>query len=122
MSSEHPPQPPATSAGHDAPQVRAVGLALPPNYVEQQVLTAALRDYWTRKYGNARRLDDFHRAVRVRGRHLALPITEYPALDTFAKTNQAWNTAAVEVGEAAVRSALARAGLEPADVDHFFFV
>ncbi|HEY2104215.1 MAG TPA: 3-oxoacyl-[acyl-carrier-protein] synthase III C-terminal domain-containing protein [Candidatus Binataceae bacterium] len=122
MSSEHPPQSPATSAGHEAPQVRAVGLALPPNYVEQQVLTAALRDYWTRKYGNARRLDDFHRAVRVRGRHLALPITEYPALDTFAKTNQAWNTAAVEVGEAAVRSALARAGLEPADVDHFFFV
>ncbi|HEV3110550.1 MAG TPA: 3-oxoacyl-[acyl-carrier-protein] synthase III C-terminal domain-containing protein [Candidatus Binataceae bacterium] len=122
MSSEHLPEYPATSADRHAPQVRAVGLALPPNYVEQQVLTDALRDYWTRKYGNARRLDDFHRAVRVRGRHLALPITEYPPLDTFAKTNQAWNTAAVEVGEAAVRSALDRSGLEPADVDHFFFV
>ena len=78
MSSEHLPEYPATSADRHAPQVRAVGLALPPNYVEQQVLTDALRDYWTRKYGNARRLDDFHRAMRVRGRHLALPIAEYP--------------------------------------------
>ena len=122
MSSEHLAEAPVTFAGCHAPQVGAVGLALPPNYVEQQVLTEALREYWTRKYGNARRLNDFHRAVRVRGRHLALPITEYPSLDTFAKTNQAWNTVAVEVGEAAVRSALKRAGLEPADIDHFFFV
>ncbi len=120
MSFEQPPAAPATSI--DAPQIRAVGLALPPNYVEQQTLTAALREYWTARYGNARRLDDFHRAVLVRGRHLALPITEYPALDTFAKTNQAWNRAAEQVGEAAVHSALDRAGIEPADVDHFFFV
>lgn len=116
------PSPAALATSIDAPQIRAVGLALPPNYVEQQTLTAALREYWTARYGNTRRLDEFHRAVRVRGRHLALPITEYPALDTFAKTNQAWNRAAEEVGEAAVRSALDRAGLEPADVDHFFFV
>jgi alkylresorcinol/alkylpyrone synthase len=122
MAFEAPQHVPATSADPDAPHISAVGLALPPNYVEQEVLTRALRDYWTQKYGNSRRLDDFHRAVRVRGRHLALPITDYPALDTFAKTNQAWNTAAVAVGEAAVRSALDRAGLEPGDVDHFFFV
>jgi alkylresorcinol/alkylpyrone synthase len=105
-----------------APQISAVGLGLPSNYVEQEVLTQALSEYWTRKYGNARRLDEFHRAVRVRGRHLALPMTEYPALDTFAKTNQAWITAAAQVGEAAIRSALDRAGLEPSDVDHLFFV
>jgi alkylresorcinol/alkylpyrone synthase len=118
MSSEQP----SGAAAVEAPQIRAVGLALPPNYVEQQVLTAALRQYWTQRYGNTRRLDEFHRAVRVRGRHLALPLTEYPALDTFAKTNQAWNAAAQRVGEAAVRSALERAGLEPGDIDHLFFV
>jgi alkylresorcinol/alkylpyrone synthase len=122
MGFDTPQHVPAASAGGSAPHICAVGLALPPNYVEQGVLTQALHDYWTRKYGNSRRLDEFHRAVQVRGRHLALPITEYPALDTFAKTNEAWNTAAVAVGEAAVRSALERAGLEPGDLDHFFFV
>src|ERR1700759_5394359 len=111
MNSESRPESPATREHGDAPKVRAVGLALPPNYVEQEVLTQALREYWTRKYGNARRLDEFHRAVGVRGRHLALPITDYPELDTFAKTNRAWQSAAVKVGEAAVRSALDRAGL-----------
>jgi len=122
MSSAHPQLAAAMAIHRNAPQIRAVGLALPPHYVEQEVLTQALREYWTRRYGNTRRLDEFHRAVRVRGRHLALPMTEYPALDTFAKTNQAWNTVAVQVGEAAVRAALDQAGLEPADVDHFFFV
>jgi alkylresorcinol/alkylpyrone synthase len=122
MKSDHDQDAAAMPAESRAPEIRAVGLALPPNYVEQQVLTAALRDYWIQRYGSARRLDEFHRAVRVRGRHLALPIAEYPPLDTFAKTNQAWCKAATEIGEAAVRSALARAGLEAGDVDHFFFV
>ena len=52
---------------HSAPEIAAVGLALPADYVEQAVLTAALREHWTRKYGNSRRLDEFHRAVRVSG-------------------------------------------------------
>jgi alkylresorcinol/alkylpyrone synthase len=122
MSSEHSPHHSTTSIRGQRPQVRAVGVALPPNYVEQQVLTQALRDYWVRRYGSAKRLDEFHRAVRVRGRHLALPISDYPALDSFGKTNRAWKTAAAQVGEAALRSALDRAGLQPVDVDHFFFV
>ena len=79
-----------------------------------------MREYWTRKYGNCRHLEQFHRAVLVRGRHLALPLTEYPALDTFAKSNQAWTRAAAAVGETAVRCALAKARLEPADIDHLF--
>lgn len=113
--------PAASTAGH-APEIRAVGIALPPNYVEQEVLTGALREYWTRRYGNSRHLEQFHRAVLVRGRHLALPLAEYPALDTFAKSNQAWMGAAEEIGEAAVRCALAKAGLDPTEIDHFFFV
>jgi alkylresorcinol/alkylpyrone synthase len=120
MASEHPQGLPAATP--DAARISAVGLALPPNYVEQHVLTAALRNYWTAKYGNARRLEEFHRSVRVRGRHLALPLDHYAALDSFAKTNRAWTTAAIQVGEAAVRAALDKAEIEPADVDHFFFV
>ncbi|MGO9057115.1 MAG: type III polyketide synthase [Candidatus Binataceae bacterium] len=113
---------PAASTAEHTPEIRAVGIALPPNYVEQQVLTDALSEYWTRRYGNSRHLEQFHRAVLVEGRHLALPLTEYPGLDTFAKSNQAWTKAAADVGEAAVRCALAKARLEPTAIDHFFFV
>jgi alkylresorcinol/alkylpyrone synthase len=122
MNSDHSRDCSAASAADRAPEIRAVGLALPPNYVEQQVLTAALRDYWIRKYGNTRRLDEFHRAVRVEGRHLALPLAEYPPLDTFAKSNQAWCTVAAEVGESAIRCALSGAGMAARDIDHLFFV
>ncbi len=122
MNLDHGQDASAKSWADSAPEITAVGLALPPNYAEQEVLTAALREHWTRKYGNSRRLNGFHRAVSVRGRHLALPLTDYPALDTFAKSNQAWIKAAGEVGEAAMHSALDRAGLAPADIDHLFFV
>jgi alkylresorcinol/alkylpyrone synthase len=58
----------------------------------------------------------------VGGRHLALPLPEYVGLDTFAKCNDAFVRVGAEVGEAAVRDALARAGLAPSDVGHLFFV
>jgi alkylresorcinol/alkylpyrone synthase len=58
----------------------------------------------------------------VAGRHLALPLAEYPGLDTFGKKNDAFIRAGLEVGEAAIRDGLARAGLAPADVGHLFFV
>jgi len=117
MASPDRPSPPAPS-----PTVRAVGRALPPNYVDQETLIAIFRAYWEKKHFNVDRLEDLHRAVQVKGRHLALPVQDYLPLDTFAKSNAAWIRSAVDVGEAAVRDALARAGLGPRDVDHLFFV
>ncbi len=104
------------------PVVRSVGRALPANWVDQETLTAALRAHWERQHFNADRLAELHRAVRVRGRHLALPLQAYPALDTFRKSNDAWIAAATDLGAEAARAGLARAGLEPRQVDHLFFV
>jgi alkylresorcinol/alkylpyrone synthase len=104
------------------PAILAVGRALPPHRVEQDTLIAALSAYWGERHFNVERLASVHRAAQVGARHLALPLTEYPKLDTFAKTNDAFVRVGVEVGEAAVRDGLARAGLSPADVDHLFFV
>ena len=104
------------------PVVRSVGRALPANWVDQETLTAALRAYWERRHFNVDRLGDLHRAVRVKGRHLALPMEAYPGLDTFRKANDAWIAAATDLGAEAVRSGLAAAGLEPRQVDHLFFV
>ena len=100
----------------------AVGRALPPHHADQEALIAAFTEHWRRKHFNADRLAELHRATTVGGRHLALPIDAYAALDTFAKCNDAFLRVGAEVGEAAVRDGLARAGVAPADVDHLYFV
>jgi alkylresorcinol/alkylpyrone synthase len=104
------------------PAILSVGRALPPHYVERETLIAALSTYWARKHFNVSRLADIHRAAQVGGRHLALPLSEYAALDSFGKCNDAFIRVGAEVGEAAVRTGLAAAGLSPADVDHLWFV
>jgi alkylresorcinol/alkylpyrone synthase len=111
---------PARSAG--APAVRSVGRALPEHYADQETLIAVLRSHWEKKHFNLDRLEELHRAVQVKGRHLALPLSEYPALDTFGKCNDAWIRVALDIGERAIRDGLSRAGLGPRDVDHLYFV
>jgi alkylresorcinol/alkylpyrone synthase len=109
-----------TSTPH--PAILSVGRALPPNHVDQETLIAALSAYWGERHFNVARLADLHRAAQVGGRHLALPLGEYPALDSFQKTNDAFIRVGADVGEAAVRDGLRRAGLSPGDVQHLFFV
>ncbi len=109
-----------TSTPH--PAILSVGRALPPNQVDQETLIGALSAYWGERHFNVARLADLHRAARVGLRHLALPLAEYAALDTFRKSNDAFIRVGAEVGEAAVREALGRAGLGTRDVQHLFFV
>lgn len=104
------------------PAILSVGRALPPHHVDADTLIAALSTYWARKHFNVDRLAGIHRAAQVGGRHLALPLAEYAALDSFGKCNDAFIRVGAEIGEEAVRSGLAAAGLSPADVDHLWFV
>ena len=104
------------------PAILSVGRALPPHFVDQETLIKSLSAYWGARHFNVERLADLHRAARVGGRHLALPLAEYPALDSFAKTNDAFIRVGSELGAAAVSDALSRAGVSPGDVDHLYFV
>ncbi len=103
-------------------RIRAVGRALPEHYADQETLIAAFRDAWATAHFNPDRLEELHRAVQVSGRYLALPLARYRELTTFARRNEAWTRAAVDLGEAAVREALRLTGLSPVDVDHLVFV
>jgi len=103
-------------------RIASVGRALPAHYYPQQALLEALRQHWGERFHNPARLEQLHRNVLVRGRHLALPLEAYPALDSFGAANDAWIRCAVELGEQAVGDALARAGLRPDQIDHLFFV
>lgn len=103
-------------------RIAAVGRALPPHFYDQETLLAALKKRWSLRYLNLERLERLHQNVLVGGRHLALPIEEYDALTTWGRANDAWIRVAQEVGEAAVRDALGRAGLATSDVDALLFV
>jgi alkylresorcinol/alkylpyrone synthase len=59
----------------------------------------------------------FHGNAGVATRHLALPLEQYADLDSFTKANDAFVTAAVDLGSQAVAGALAEAGLDVEDVD-----
>jgi alkylresorcinol/alkylpyrone synthase len=104
------------------PRILSVAQALPAHFVDQDKLLAAFRELWGQKHFNLDRLEQLHRAVRVGGRHLALPIDAYRELESFSARNAAWTRAAVEVGEDAVRKALLAADVAPSQVDHLYFV
>ncbi len=105
-----------------APTLRSVARVLPPHYADQEQLIAAFRSAWATQHFNLDRLEDLHRAVGVGGRHLAVPLAEYPDLLSFEKRNAAWTRVATDLGEKAVRAALEQAGLSVTDIDHIFFV
>ena len=102
-------------------RIAAVGRALPVHAYDQETLLAALQQHWGERFHNAARLEQIHRNALVGSRHLALPLEAYPALDSFGAANDAWIRCALDLGEEAVRDALARAGLRADEVRHLFF-
>lgn len=101
--------------------ILAVGRALPPHYVPQEQLIAALRSAWAARHHNLDRLEKLHRSVLVGGRHLALPLEDYAVLDTFGKANDAFIRVGTDLGADAVSAALSLAGLGPKDIDAIYF-
>lgn len=104
------------------PRIAGVGRALPPHYASQDELIAAFRQEWATQHFNLERLEALHRNTLVGGRHLALPLAEYPALERFSARNDAWIRCAQEVGERALSEALSQSGLRADELDHLFFV
>jgi len=109
------------SSDAQLPLVRSIGRALPPNYYPQETIAAALLNEWGGSEESRARFERLHRSVGVRGRHLALPMEDYRALDSFSKMNDKWIERATDLGEEAIGSALHQAGFAPSRVDHIFF-
>ncbi|MEO3872986.1 3-oxoacyl-[acyl-carrier-protein] synthase III C-terminal domain-containing protein [Nonomuraea sp. B12E4] len=66
-------------------------------------------------------LQHFHAATGVEGRNLALPLADYPKLDSFARANDAFIEIALDLGEQALRGALKKADVRPEKIDHLLF-
>ena len=103
-------------------RITAVGRALPDHYYTQGELLAALKHAWGGRFHNTARLEQLHQNVQVQGRHLALPIDQYEKIDSFTSANDAFVRCAIDLGGRALMDGLARAGVEPHELDHLFFV
>jgi alkylresorcinol/alkylpyrone synthase len=96
--------------------------AFPRHYYKQEVLLAALQQYWGARLENPQLLSRLHSRARVDGRHLALPMMEYYGLDTWGAANRAWFKAAEELGSLSLCRALAWAGLDKARLGALIFM
>lgn len=105
------------------PVIAGVARAVSPYRHSQSELTEGLVRVWSKHASVKReRVETLHTAVRVKHRHLSIPMEEYfPLLDSFEGRNKVWTRVAVELGEQAIAAALERAGLTPRDVDAIFF-
>lgn len=91
---------------------------LPPHAYPQAEITETFAAVTGADTGGRRRLlDQVHANAGVSTRHLALPLERYAELGGFAEANDAFITAAVDLGCQAVQEALAAAGLGVQDVD-----
>ena len=103
------------------PRIAAVAPALPSSAYPQERITEELAPLLTSVPDRARLMRRLHAASGVRSRHLALPLEDYPALDSFTAANNAFIRVGTELAAEAVEAALAAAGLTAADVDHLLF-
>lgn len=104
--------------------MRIVGAAsaFPKYYYTQEMLLAALQEYWGEQIENPNVLRRLHRHVGVDGRYISLPKEEYLKMRTWGEANRHWIRTAKELGEKAVTAALADAGLHARNLGAFFFV
>ena len=102
--------------------IAQVGIAHPPHYYDQDQLLGAFEALWSKQHHNPKRVAQLHKAVRVGGRHLALPMEDYENLHNFTEANDAFIRVGTDVGENAILNALKGTGLAPTDIDAIFFV
>jgi alkylresorcinol/alkylpyrone synthase len=103
-------------------KIASVGRALPDHYYDQEELISAFKKHWANRHHNLNRLEELHRHVLVGGRHLAQPLEAYDEIQTFTDSNRVYINVAKELGAKALLDGLGKAGLEPSEIDHFFFV
>jgi len=77
-------------------QILSAASAFPAHYYPQEVLLAALQQYWGDEVANPAVFQRLHRNVGVDGRYLSLPIDVYPGIKSWGEFNNHWMRTAVE--------------------------
>jgi alkylresorcinol/alkylpyrone synthase len=102
-------------------RIAAVAPVLPTFAYTQSEITRELAPLISSVPSRRAVLERMHAASGIGTRHTALPIERYRDLGTFRESNDLFIEVATDLGERALRTALADAGLEPPDVDFIMF-
>ncbi len=99
-----------------APRIAGTAVAFTPHRYNQDEVARELTGFTDPGFLR------FAQTAGVDQRSLALPLSRYPRLDGFTEANNAYLEVAVDLGERAVNSALATAGVAPHEVDTIVMV
>jgi alkylresorcinol/alkylpyrone synthase len=102
-------------------QIISATSAFPKHYYSQEMLFAALQQYWGDRLAKPEVLRRLHKNVGVDGRFLSLPIDAYPKLSGWGEANNHWIRTALELGQCSISRALTAAGLDAHDIGALFF-
>ena len=102
--------------------ILSIQKAHPDHYYSQQELLSEFAKLWSKEHHNPRRVQQFHNAVQVGGRHLALPKEEYYDITSFGQSNDHFIKVGSAIAEKALKKALEDIDKTPQDVDAIFFV
>ena len=102
-------------------QIVSATSAFPKHYYSQEMLFAALQEFWGDQLAKPEVLRRLHKNVGVDGRFLSLPIDAYPLLKGWGEANDHWIRTALELGYCSVSRALTGAGVEARNVGALFF-
>lgn len=99
------------------PYIHSVSKAFPAHYHSQDEITEMVLKHYQGRVQNLERVRSFFKSVKVKGRHLAIPLEDYFKITTsFEKKNQAFIKVSLEILEVALKELLTSSGLKPSDI------
>jgi len=102
-------------------QIVAIEAAFPVHYVEQDQISAVLKQKWQSEGVNPRIIERLLESVLVKKRHLAMPLADYSADLSFAERNRRFIETGLDLAEESVTKVLDTAGLKPKDISQIIF-
>lgn len=103
-------------------KIISTATSFPNHYYPQSEITTALGDYWQDALKKREVMERFHRNAGVEGRHLAMPVSEFPKVKDWGESNDIFIQQAVSLGENVISKALAEKAVQANQISALTFV